>query len=390
MKRFLLLLISIFAFLSASAQSKQQLELADNYLKQYADYAVTEMQRSGVPASITLAQGMLESNYGRSELTTKANNHFGIQCGKYWEGKRVEHMDNGELRQFRKYGSALESYEDHSNFLIINNRYRMLFELEPTDYKGWAHGLKKAGYAEDPAYADKLIKIIEMYDLSKYDVVAAEAIAKKKEEDKKAAEKAEAKAAKEAKKAEKKSEEAAGEVAGDNSEKSDKSDKKEKKEKEKEKAEKKDKEKKEKKAKKDKKDKKNNIEHTPFKEGKSTTTRYTLSRVMYSQNGVPFIYAYEDETYKDIAAQYDLFLRELLSFNDVQADTTLKCGDVVYIQAKKRKAAKGCDEYRVEGEISMQEISQMFGIKLKSLYRMNDIDEDEGYVPSHNEIIILR
>ena len=179
MKRFLLFLIAIFAFLSASAQSKQQLELADNYLKLYADYAVTEMQRSGVPASITLAQGMLESNYGRSELTTKANNHFGIQCGKYWKGKRVEHMDNGELRQFRKYKSALESYEDHSNFLIINNRYRSLFELEITDYKGWAYGLKKAGYAEDPAYAEKLIKIIEMYDLDKYDVVAGEAVEKK-------------------------------------------------------------------------------------------------------------------------------------------------------------------------------------------------------------------
>ena len=382
MKRFLLLLISIFAFVSASAQSKQQMELADNYLKLYADYAVTEMLRSGVPASITLAQGMLESDYGRSTLTTKANNHFGIQCGKYWKGKRVEHMDNGELRQFRKYGSALESYEDHSNFLIINSRYRLLFELEPTDYKGWAHGLKKAGYAEDPAYAEKLIKIIEMYELSNYDAIALEALAKKKAEEKKAAEKAEAKAKKDAKKAEKKSEEVADEVVDDNADKSDKAGKKVKKEK----AEKKEKE--DRKTRKDKKDKKNDIVNIPFKEGKRMTTRYALSREMYSLNGVPFIYAYDGESYKDIATQYDLFLRELLSFNDVPADTTLTCGTVVYLQAKKRKAAKGCDEYRVESEISMQEISQMFGIKLKSLYRMNDADET--YAPSHNEIIILR
>lgn len=366
MKRFLLFLIAIFAFLSASAQSKQQLELADNYLKLYADYAVTEMQRSGVPASITLAQGMLESNYGRSELTTKANNHFGIQCGKYWKGKRVEHMDNGELRQFRKYKSALESYEDHSNFLIINNRYRSLFELEITDYKGWAYGLKKAGYAEDPAYAEKLIKIIEMYDLDKYDVVAGEAVEKKD-----GAEQTEA-AQETVQKDEEKVEKQSEEKADKKDRKSDKSDKK---------ADKKS-------DKKDKKKKKDAENKGTSTEGKSSTYRYSLSREMYSQNGVLFIYAYEGETYSDIARQYGLFLREVLSFNDVSAEATLSCGDIVYLQAKKRKAAKGCEEYRVQGEISMLEISQMFGIKLKSLYRLNDVDEE--YAPSVGEIIILR
>lgn len=360
MKRFLLFLIAIFAFLSASAQSKQQLELADNYLKLYADYAVTEMQRSGVPASITLAQGMLESNYGRSELTTKANNHFGIQCGKYWKGKRVEHMDNGELRQFRKYKSALESYEDHSNFLIINNRYRSLFELEITDYKGWAYGLKKAGYAEDPAYAEKLIKIIEMYDLDKYDLMGGAPFENKEDVEQKEVEKTEENVDSDDKKVEEQSEE-----------KADKKDKKS-----------------DKKDKKDKKKKKNAENKGTSTEGKSSTYRYSLSREMYSQNGVLFIYAYEGETYSDIARQYGLFLREVLSFNDVSAEATLSCGDIVYLQAKKRKAAKGCEEYRVQGEISMLEISQMFGIKLKSLYRLNDVDEE--YAPSVGEIIILR
>lgn len=367
MKRFLLFLIAIFSFVAASAQSKQQLELADNYLKLYADYAVTEMQRSGVPASITLAQGMLESNYGRSELTTKANNHFGIQCGKYWKGKRVEHMDNGELRQFRKYKSALESYEDHSNFLIINNRYRSLFELEITDYKGWAYGLKKAGYAEDPAYAEKLINIIEMYGLDKYDVVAGEAVEKKD-----GAEQTEA-VQKTVQKDEEKVEKQSEEKADKKDRKSDKSDKKADK-----KSDKKDKKKK----------KKDAADKGTYSEGKSTTYRYSLSREMYSQNGVLFIYAYEGETYSDIARQYGLFLREVLSFNDVTAEATLSCGDIVYLQAKKRKAAKGCEEYRVQGQISLQEISQMFGIKLKSLRRMNDFDEN--YAPSVGEIIILR
>ena len=361
MKRFLLFLIAIFAFLSASAQSKQQLELADNYLKLYADYAVTEMQRSGVPASITLAQGMLESNYGRSELTTKANNHFGIQCGKYWKGKRVEHMDNGELRQFRKYKSALESYEDHSNFLIINNRYRSLFELEITDYKGWAYGLKKAGYAEDPAYAEKLIKIIEMYDLDKYDLMGGAPVENKEDVEQKEVEKTEENVDSDDKKVEEESEEKADKKKEKKSDKKDKKDKKKKK------------------------DAENKGTST---EGKSSTYRYSLSREMYSQNGVLFIYAYEGETYSDIARQYGLFLREVLSFNDVSAEATLSCGDIVYLQAKKRKAAKGCEEYRVQGQISLQEISQMFGIKLKSLRRMNDFDEE--YAPSVGEIIILR
>ena len=127
------------------------------------------MQRTGVPASITLAQGMLESRYGLSSMATDGNNHFGIKCHRDWKGKKMYYDDDAPHECFRVYRSAEESFRDHSDFLRYWDRYKPLFELDPTDYKGWAKGLKKAGYATDPAYATKLIKIIEEYGLNRFD-----------------------------------------------------------------------------------------------------------------------------------------------------------------------------------------------------------------------------
>lgn len=141
-----------------------------NYIDKYSNLAVKEMKRSGVPASITLAQGMLESSYGNSTLATKANNHFGIKCHSDWKGKTIHRDDDKPNECFRSYKSVLDSYRDHSNFLRERKRYQSLFELKTTNYKGWAHGLKKAGYATDPHYPKRLIKLIEDYDLYKYDV----------------------------------------------------------------------------------------------------------------------------------------------------------------------------------------------------------------------------
>ena len=141
------------------------------YIERYAALAVQEMYRSGVPASITLAQGLLESRYGQSELALKANNHFGIKCHN-WNGSKMYHDDDRKGECFRKYKSPEESFRDHSDFLRFRDRYRFLFDLEPDDYKGWAHGLKKAGYATDSSYPQKLIRLIEEYELYKYDVIA--------------------------------------------------------------------------------------------------------------------------------------------------------------------------------------------------------------------------
>jgi len=139
------------------------------YRDRYKDMAIDQMKRHGVPASITLAQGMLESGNGKSRLATQGNNHFGIKCHKTWQGKRMYHDDDARGECFRVYNSAQHSFDDHSLFLRGTRRYAALFNLAPTDYKGWAHGLKKAGYATDPKYAQRLIDIIEEQGLFAYD-----------------------------------------------------------------------------------------------------------------------------------------------------------------------------------------------------------------------------
>lgn len=141
----------------------------EEYIKKYRDIAVDEMKRYHIPASITLAQGLLESGAGQGTLARKSNNHFGIKCGGDWRGKTVKHDDDARNECFRVYKNAKDSYRDHSKFLAGKQRYAALFRLKITDYKGWAHGLKKAGYATNPRYAYQLIDIIERYDLYKYD-----------------------------------------------------------------------------------------------------------------------------------------------------------------------------------------------------------------------------
>jgi len=160
-------------FISATAQSQPsepRMSKVD-YISQYSDQAIREMHSSGVPASITLAQGMLESDYGNSPLAKYANNHFGIKCHKGWEGPTFIQDDDERNECFRKYYQAYDSYKDHSEFLRTRDRYASLFELKTTDYKGWAKGLKQTGYATNPKYADLLIRIIEENELNKYDEV---------------------------------------------------------------------------------------------------------------------------------------------------------------------------------------------------------------------------
>jgi len=142
------------------------------YFETYKQIAIEEMHKSGVPASITLAQGYLESGKGVSELATKSNNHFGIKCKKSWTGEKVYHDDDAKGECFRKYDSVLASYRDHSEFLKSRPWYAPLFKLERTDYKGWAVGLKQAGYATNPKYPVLLVSIIERYDLSRFDKVS--------------------------------------------------------------------------------------------------------------------------------------------------------------------------------------------------------------------------
>ena len=147
------------------------------YIENYSPIAKEEMLQYGIPASITLAQGILESGAGRGELSAKSNNHFGIKCHKGWTGGRVYHDDDKLQECFRKYKDPKYSFRDHSLFLTQRSRYNDLFKHKKDDYKSWAKGLKKAGYATDPKYPDKLIRIIETYDLFVYD---EEVLGKKK------------------------------------------------------------------------------------------------------------------------------------------------------------------------------------------------------------------
>jgi flagellum-specific peptidoglycan hydrolase FlgJ len=144
-------------------------DLVKQYILDYKETAKTNMRKHGIPASIILAQGILESGAGQGTLCTNANNHFGIKCHNDWTGEKVYHDDDSAQECFRKYPRAADSFEDHSLFLTTRGRYAALFKLDKDDYKGWAKGLRAAGYATDPKYPEKLIGLIERYDLAKYD-----------------------------------------------------------------------------------------------------------------------------------------------------------------------------------------------------------------------------
>lgn len=270
--------------LSAVAQDKIT---PQKYLELYAESAVREMKRSGVPASITLAQGMLESSFGNSELAQKANNHFGIKCHSDWTGKSVKMDDDAKNECFRKYNSVYESYVDHSDFLKNRSRYAELFDLKITDYKGWAKGLKKAGYATNPKYADLLIDIIERYDLHQYD------------------------------------------------------------------------------------DPKYQFKEHREDEPIATEITQTIGRKVYhTPNDVDYIFAEEGDTWQKLAEEFDLHLSWLKKYNDVKdrKDIAITEGMRIYIKPKRCKAK---EKYHFVKDETMWEISQMYAVKLKKLYKKN-------------------
>lgn len=339
------------------------------YIESYATLAVEEMYRSGVPASITLAQGLLESRYGLSELAVQGNNHFGIKCHSNWNGGKMYYDDDRKGECFRVYSSVEESFRDHSDFLRYRDRYKFLFDLDPTDYKGWAHGLRKAGYATDPAYPQKLIRLIEDYELHEYDTKPASwtyGKDEKAEKDRVQADddpdsrerkmtKEEKKQAKEEKKAERARKKAERkEHSGERPESP------------------------------------NSIEQAkPLTADQREIFHFALSRQMYSLNGVPFVYAAEGETLEGIAASYNLFLREILKFNDLDEPQTLYPGTIVYLQAKKKQAPAGLDKHVVEGhDETLREISQRYAVRLESLCKMNAMSADR--ILAEGEVIILR
>ena len=167
--RLLLTGLILLLFTGIIAQPPKSKLSKEDYIRLYKDIAIKEMNTFGIPASITLAQGILESSSGNSELARRAHNHFGIKCHKGWNGKRMHMDDDAKNECFRKYKNPFDSFKDHSIFLSSRDRYAFLFDLEITDYKAWAKGLKRAGYATNPKYPQLLIKLIEDYRLFEYD-----------------------------------------------------------------------------------------------------------------------------------------------------------------------------------------------------------------------------
>lgn len=359
------------------------------YIAKYAATAVREMYRSGVPASITLAQGMLESRYGLSTLAVDGNNHFGIKCHD-WTGKKMYQDDDEKGECFRVYGSADESFADHSDFLRYRDRYKSLFDNEITDYKAWAYGLKKAGYATDPSYPTKLINLIENYHLYDYDRMKPEdfADAGNSAKEEKAARQADDSKSQAGKAKESKNKDGKSNVnksRKDNASTS-KSEKRSRKHNRTEKT-----------------DAGKVVEETTIPEsplsieepklvtdGKADETfRFSLSRQLYSKNGVPFIYSVEGESYSSIASEYHLFAKEILRFNDVSEDRKLEPGTIVYLQSKKSQTRRGLDKYISEnGGETLLELSQRFAVKLKDLSKLNGLSVD--YVTRPGDEIDLR
>lgn len=374
-----ILLISLLVSSAVFFAQNKVMTPQERYVSQFAGLAVEEMYRSGVPASITLAQGLLESRYGLSELAVKGNNHFGIKCHNTWEGRRMYHDDDQKGECFRKYNSPEESFRDHSDFLRYRDRYKFLFDLETTDYKGWAYGLKKAGYATDPAYPAKLIKLIEDYSLYEYDhpryMAPGVPVGKENVRDGKDAHSAKREQ---------------GTVASQ-----DKLQPQDLKEEKQGKSQEKSKKKKKKKA-----EDQQEIPESPNKietiklldEAPKGEFRFSLSRQMYSQNGVPFVYSARGETYASLAKTFGLFPNEILKFNDLPLGTDmhkeLVPGTLIYVQAKKNQAAEGLDKHVLEADDNLWALSQRYGVKLSRIYKMNDFDVH--YVPREGDIIRLR
>jgi LysM repeat protein len=290
------------------AESQKALSTYQKYINTYSDLAVKKQKEFGIPASITLAQGLLESGAGQSMLAKNANNHFGIKCHD-WKGATIYHDDDRKKECFRKYAHAEESYNDHSRFLKDRSRYSELFKLNIKDYKGWAKGLQKCGYATDKAYANKLIKIIEDYELYRFD--------------------------------------------------SNTSNKK-----------------------------------TPANKSTSTSKKnepaktVIITRPIQKMYGILYVYAEDNDTFDKIAAETNMEVGNLKSFNEVPGDFPLQRGDIVYLNKKKKKADRPYYDHVVKIGESMHSISQEYGIQIKSLYKLNK--KKENYIPVEGDVLKLR
>ncbi len=305
--RYFLFTIVFISSVSLAVSQTSRLE----YIEKYQVLAINEMNRSGIPASITMAQACLESSDGNSTLSKMSNNHFGIKCKSTWTGKTVKYDDDEKNECFRKYTSVEDSYIDHTDFLMNNPRYSALFQLRSDDYVGWAHGLKNAGYATAKDYAHRLIKIIEDYQLFRLDY----------------------------------------RVSNDQL----------------------------------------IVANTPINSkfvSSSLSINPYVSHQIIKRNNIKSVVAKTGDTYEVLAQEMGLEAWELYNFNDQPNGYQPQNNEVVYIQPKHRKGNKNELTHRVEPGETMHYISQLYGLKLKPLYKRNRMKPGEE--PRTEEVIYLR
>ena len=311
-KAMLFLLFSLFCSLAVVAAERQTLE---EYVERYKAIAIAHMERYGIPASITMAQGILESDSGNSFLSNSSNNHFGIKCKKHWTGDRVYHDDDAKGECFRAYPSVEASYQDHADFLDQSPRYDSLFAYPSDDYRSWARGLKAAGYATAPDYAERLVKIIESMKLYLLDKENGSKIY------------------------------AASKSATINTEawfesSTAASDEQ--------------------------------INPNAFR----VTVNAHKGYGVYRTNHTFYVVAKEGDTYKSIGVAFDISARMLEKFNDVEKGAVLKKGDIVYIERKKTHWQGNVMQHKAMRDETLYDLSQSYGIRLKSLTKMNRLTAD--------------
>lgn len=318
MKKNLILILLLCVSNILMAQTKKNPTYVA-YIEKYAEIAMVEQSRHKIPACITLAQALLESSAGQSELSISSNNHFGIKCHSSWEGERVYHDDDKKGECFRKYEKVIDSYEDHSLFLK-RDRYKLLFSYKITDYKAWAYGLKAAGYATDPQYPDKLIKIIEDYELFAYND------SKKVKE---AVENYEKQSAK--KSTTSKTSKTAEQIKTSDS-----------------------------------------VENEEISTVEFGALNMYITHEVMKTNNVAYIITTSTDTWTSIAKEFGLKERELRKFNEYPKEVQISEGMKIYVQMKKNKV--GCKPFvhMVDYNESMHDISQKYGVKMLSIYKLNN------------------
>ncbi|MEY2834459.1 MAG: hypothetical protein RLZZ557_121 [Bacteroidota bacterium] len=345
---FWMALMALMLFPAAPKAQDMYRESILQYIETYAPVAIREMNRTGFPASIKIAQGIHESGAGKSHLVQKSNNHFGLKCKSSWTGGKVYHDDDERGECFRQYGDAEESYEDHSNYMKAQERYASLFDLDPDDYESWAWGLKKAGYATSPVYAQTLIKYIETYQLNllnqyvsgeeedEEEVDLSTYFAALNEPRPQSSPNARNRAVTGPSVDEDELEKVSKPVIVTTNNKS------------------------------------TSTSKTSATESRTTKTKKTNYGSTFKINGIKVIEAEKGSSLLSLAKQHRLQLSTLLSYNDLASGTpTLKEDQLIYLQRKKKT---GKTKYhKVKKGETLHEISQLEGIRLSSLMQLNKL-----------------